>query len=181
MQETNHELFTDTKLIAHAANYNPREVKRIINRYTISSYLDEINPTIFLIIQAFESRWYDNLYRHLDDRIYRDKIIGYIESLPPDIKLDIRTKRPPEIKDRPLSEIERALVALDWSFWVFVQNRQYHDKIGGIIRNWEDYKEKYSQSAEPIEEIKMAQGGQTGEDFSCRPWPQTIRFWNTIL
>ena len=49
------------------------------------------------------------------------------------------------------------MVALDWSFWAFVQNPKYHGKIGDIIRNWEDYKEKYRQSDEPIEQIKSVQ------------------------
>ena len=57
----------------------------------------------------------------------------------------------------PLSEGEKALFAINKSFWDFVDNTKYHDKILDIITYWHEYKEKYRRSAEPTEQIRSAQ------------------------
>lgn len=153
--ESDHELFQDRDLIAKAANNNPREVKRVINRYTISNYLDEIDATIFLIIQAFENRWYENLYKKLEDKDYLDLLLHIYDTDPTRRDALIKEKRNAiATKGLFVTDDEKALVGLGDEFWKFFDDPKYHDTILNIIKNWGQYKEKYTKSAEPTQDIK---------------------------
>jgi hypothetical protein len=164
-EESYRKLFQDNELIAMAANYNPREVKCIINRFTISHYLGKIEPTIFLIIQAFKNRWYEDLYKRLEDREYRNLVIKYAKKKPKARNDGIAAIKQAASKgDTTLPEYEKALSYIDETFWEFVDKSRtkkvpqtddtYYNQIINVIKDWEVYKEKYRKSAEPIEDIK---------------------------
>ena len=144
-------VFKDEKkedLITTAAGYNPREVKRLINRFIVAHSVDpSIDATEFLVTQALESRWSD-FYVELDTNAeFRGYVSRYAHLDPTSRAAEIEKKKKAPIKP---TEIENKVLLLDHELWGFLD--EHKDIIPKIIDDWEGYKEKFASSADPRQE-----------------------------
>lgn len=139
-----------SELVTTAVRSNPRETKRLINRFIIAHSLDpKINVEQFLITQALESRWsefYDELNSQKEFRSSVSKYAHYTSVS--EIRRHLETGPEP-------SELMTKLRNISDEIWEFLI--KYKKIIGEIIADWETHEQSYGASAEPTQTFDATQ------------------------
>ncbi len=122
LDENNKRTVNDLKeIIAEAAEKNPRQIKRFINRFvTFVAANDSLNPTIFIVLEALRKKW-SNAYEEMTNSDFRRYLQNYI-----DMSENYRAEQIEGLKSRenddkrPLNNIEMIIIKLDNEFWKFL-------------------------------------------------------------
>jgi KAP family P-loop domain len=157
------DLFKDKeKLIATAAGLNPREVKRLINRFMVTHSVEpKMNPEEYLVRYALEARW-SEIYKEMDqNESFRELVNEYagLEKHERENRI-INRKR----KGAPLESSEEKLFNIQPAFWEFLT--EYRDTLPQVITDWQTHKESYETSSDPTPKASEAKESEVDQIIS---------------
>jgi hypothetical protein len=148
-------------LIAKGVELNPRQVKRLINRFIIAL---SINPALegkkFLLGELLNSRWLD-FYQFFGDPNFLKLVRSYLEKREEGKEKDFIEDLEKQEKGRPLEDFEKILLSYkrDSVLWDFLEDYKetvFGNKIEGVVsetvgaKEWELYQSASGSTNIPI-------------------------------
>ena len=134
-------------LIAKGIEMNPRQVKRLINRYVVvrSAYLSakrQFNSKSFLIGEIFKDRW-PEIYQHLSDETFLASLRNFIESQPNERSQFIQSLETKKAgKEEKLLDFEEVILSYkdNSALWDFIEFNKDDIKIGEPASSAKEWK-----------------------------------------
>jgi predicted KAP-like P-loop ATPase len=136
------------ELMVLAVGSNPRETKRLVNKYIINKSINQqLEFLDFLISQLLETQ-YKELYQDLNtDYNFRNEFINLFKLESGKLNMYLNAIK----EEQSLNSTQKKILNINPETWSFLN--KYRDHIIKILNEWEIYKEIFP-SVDPIETIR---------------------------
>lgn len=139
------------QLIATAAGLNPREVKRLLNRFVVTHSIDpDMNIEEYLVRYALEAQWND-VYTLMDENEdFRNHVKEWATYDKSEREHRIATRKN---EGKPLDPIEEKLFGIPSALWEFLD--KYKHILPSVIEGWKMSQESFESSIDPLSKVSQ--------------------------